>query len=168
VLALVLTMPGRVPGSRSAHDEGLHPALWRMSRIVPDLRCSAHGRVCFRGPGVRHLFRTMRNLRGGVWEIRRRNYRAPEFEGTNPMPNQPESADKRQVVELSTDFLGEDRHEFVAKLAYRLWEERGRPLGSPEVDWCAAERAVYSALVASGLVPSPSIDPGQIAEKIYR
>jgi hypothetical protein len=31
-------------------------------------------------------------------------------------------------------------HEDVAKLAYRLWEERGRPIGSPEVDWHRAER----------------------------
>jgi hypothetical protein len=33
-------------------------------------------------------------------------------------------------------------HEDVAKLAYRLWEERGRPMGSPEVDWYRAEREV--------------------------
>jgi len=30
-------------------------------------------------------------------------------------------------------------HEDVAKLAYHLWEERGAPIGSPDVDW---ERAV--------------------------
>ena len=81
------------------------------------------------------------------------------------MPNGLQSPDKQQPIELTTDFLGEDRHEFVAKLAYRLWEERGRPFGSPEVDWFAAERAMYSALVASGLV-APS-DPRCMAEKIY-
>jgi len=74
---------------------------------------------------------------------------------------------KQQPVELTTDFPGEDRHEFVAKLAYKLWEERGRPLGSPDVDWFAAERAVYSALVASGLVAPSAIDPQPVAEKIY-
>jgi hypothetical protein len=84
------------------------------------------------------------------------------------MPNKPMPPDKRQAIELSTDFLGEDRHEFVAKLAYQLWEERGRPFGSPELDWSAAERAVYSSLVASGLVASSAIDPQCIAEKIYR
>jgi hypothetical protein len=26
-------------------------------------------------------------------------------------------------------------HDEIARLAYRLWEERGRPQGSPEVDW---------------------------------
>ena len=73
----------------------------------------------------------------------------------------------KQPPELTTDFLGEDRHEFVAKLAYKLWEERGRPLGSPEVDWFAAERAVYSALVASGLIAPSAIDPQHMAERIY-
>ena len=34
------------------------------------------------------------------------------------------------------------RHDEIAKLAYELWEHRGRPLGSPEIDWYAAERAL--------------------------
>ena len=84
------------------------------------------------------------------------------------MPNRRKSPDKQQPIELTTDFLGEDRHEFVAKLAYKLWEQRGRPFGSPEVDWFAAERAVYSSLVASSLVtPSPNTTQ-RIAEQIYR
>jgi Protein of unknown function (DUF2934) len=84
------------------------------------------------------------------------------------MRNKVKSRDKQQPMELTTDFLGEDRHEFVAQLAYKLWEKRGRPLGSPEVDWFAAERAVYSALVASDLVPPSAIAPQHMAEKIYR
>ena len=40
--------------------------------------------------------------------------------------------DKQQPVELMSDFPGEDRHQFVAKLAYKPWEERARPSGSPE------------------------------------
>lgn len=32
--------------------------------------------------------------------------------------------------------------EEIAKLAYQLWEERGAPLGSPEVDWEHAEQAL--------------------------
>jgi Protein of unknown function (DUF2934) len=83
------------------------------------------------------------------------------------MRNKLKSPTKQQPVELTTDFLGEDRREFVAKLAYKLWEERGRPLGSPDVDWFAAERAVYSALVASGLVAPSAIDPQPLAENIY-
>lgn len=84
------------------------------------------------------------------------------------MPDKLKSLDKQQAIELTTDFLGEDRHEFVAELAYKFWEERGRPLGSPEVDWFAAERAVYSSLVASGLVAPSENDPQHMAEKIYR
>jgi hypothetical protein len=84
------------------------------------------------------------------------------------MPDKLKSPDKQQPMELTTDFLGEDRHEFVAKLAYKFWEGRGRPFGSPEVDWFAAERAVHSSLVASGLVnPSPNA-PQHMAEQIYR
>jgi len=83
------------------------------------------------------------------------------------MPDQLKAPDKQQRLELTTDYLGEARHEFVAKLAYKLWEERGRPLGSPEVDWFAAERAVYSALVASGLVTPSRNDSQHMSGKIY-
>ncbi len=83
------------------------------------------------------------------------------------MSNKRKSLDKQQPSVITTDFLGEDRHELVAKLAYQLWEERGRPLGSPEVDWLAAERAVYASLVASGLITPARNAPQQIAEQIY-
>ena len=33
-------------------------------------------------------------------------------------------------------------HDEIAKLAYELRERRGRPLGSPEIDWHAAESAL--------------------------
>ncbi len=75
---------------------------------------------------------------------------------------------KQQALELIPDFLGEDRHDFVAKLAHKFWEERGRPFGSPEVDWFAAERVVYSSLLTSGLIPQSANDSGPMAEKIYR
>jgi len=84
------------------------------------------------------------------------------------MPDNFGELDKQQPLELTTDFLGEDRHEFVAKVAYKFWEERGRPFGSPDVDWFAAERAVYSSLVASGLVAPSANDLQHIREKIYR
>ena len=34
------------------------------------------------------------------------------------------------------------RHDKIAELAYELWERRGRPLGSPEIDWYAAVSAL--------------------------
>ena len=35
----------------------------------------------------------------------------------------------------------------VEKLAYRFWEERGRPSGSPEEDWFKAERELQRELI---------------------
>ena len=35
-------------------------------------------------------------------------------------------------------------HEEVARIAYSFWEERGRPFGSPEVDWLRAELEVWN------------------------
>jgi hypothetical protein len=84
------------------------------------------------------------------------------------MPNELAEMDKQQTVELIPDSPYEDRYEFVEKLAYRLWVERGRPLGSPDVDWSAAERAVYASLVASGMVESSATDLQHLEEKIYR
>jgi len=74
----------------------------------------------------------------------------------------------QQPLELIPDFPYESRHEFVEKLAYKLWEQRGRPLGSPDVDWFAAERAVYASLVASGMISPLPNDSQNIGEKIYR
>jgi Protein of unknown function (DUF2934) len=73
------------------------------------------------------------------------------------MPSESNKIEKQQRIELTPDFHGESHHEFVARLAYQHWEGRGRPLGSPEVDWFAAEQAVYESLVASGVYSaSPS------------
>jgi len=42
----------------------------------------------------------------------------------------------------------------IAKLAYQLWEERGRPLGSAEGDWYEAERQLQ--LLTSAIAPAPT------------
>jgi len=42
----------------------------------------------------------------------------------------------------------------IAKLAYQLWEERGRPLGSAEGDWYEAERQLQ--LRGGAIVPPPT------------
>jgi hypothetical protein len=84
------------------------------------------------------------------------------------MPNELAETNRQQPLELTPDFAYEDRHEFVTRLAYRLWEERGRPLGSSDVDWVAAERAVYSSLVASGLIVPSATDQQHLEEMIYR
>jgi hypothetical protein len=84
------------------------------------------------------------------------------------MTDKSRTPDKQPALELTTDFLGESHHEFIEKLAYELWAQRGRPLGSPDVDWFAAEQAVHASLAASGMIaPSPN-DPQNMREKIYR
>jgi hypothetical protein len=84
------------------------------------------------------------------------------------MPNESRPLDRQQPLEFIPDFLYESRHEFVEKLAYKLWEQRGRPLGSPDVDWFAAEQDVYASLVAAGtIIPFPN-DRRSIGEEIYR
>ena len=83
-------------------------------------------------------------------------------------PQESKFMDKQKPLELIPDFLGEGRREFVAKLAYQYWEERGRPFGSPEADWFRAERAVYSSLLASGLITQSTNDVRNMAKKIYR
>ena len=45
-----------------------------------------------------------------------------------------------------TDFLAGEEHEVTAVLAYRLWEKRGHPFGSPEVDWLEARNQLAAAL----------------------
>jgi hypothetical protein len=74
------------------------------------------------------------------------------------MTEQPPSKDGLRRPDLLTDFYGEDRHELVQKLAYQHWEKRGSPVGSAEVDWFAAERAVRANLLASGIALGPDED----------
>lgn len=84
------------------------------------------------------------------------------------MPDDSRPLDKQQPPELIPDSPYESWHEFRERLAYKLWVQRGRPLGSPEVDWFAAERALYESLVASGkITPSPNGPPNNL-EETYR
>jgi hypothetical protein len=76
--------------------------------------------------------------------------------------------DGQKRVELTPDFLGESRYELVARLAHQYWERRGMPLGSPEIDWFAAERALYESLVASGSVLPSASDRQDMERVIYR
>ena len=84
------------------------------------------------------------------------------------MPDESRPLDKQQPLELIPDFPYESRHEFRARLAYKFWVQRGSPLGSPEVDWFAAEQAVYESLVASGTIAPIPDDPQVTLEEIYR
>ena len=84
------------------------------------------------------------------------------------MPDESRSPDEQPPLELIPDFPYESRYDFVSTLAYKLWEQRGRPIGSPEVDWLAAEQAVYASLVASGMITPSQNDSRSMEEKLYR
>ena len=43
--------------------------------------------------------------------------------------------------------------EHVEPLAYLLWEERGRPEGTPEIDWFHAEALLRSSEASAGDLP---------------
>jgi hypothetical protein len=47
------------------------------------------------------------------------------------------------------DIIYGSEHEVIAILAYQLWERRGCPLGSPEVDWFEARNQLAVDLVKS-------------------
>jgi hypothetical protein len=47
------------------------------------------------------------------------------------------------------EFFTGDLHYLMEKLAYEFWEQRGRPYGSPEVDWHKAEERLWSDEVDS-------------------
>ena len=58
------------------------------------------------------------------------------------MPNGSKKMDgQTMALELTPDFLGESRHEFVARLAYQYWEERGMPSASSNRSQGAAPSA---------------------------
>lgn len=57
-------------------------------------------------------------------------------------------------------------HNLTEKLAYEHWDRRGRPIGSPKVDWLAAERLVAliqehseNEFSLSGVRPEPNEVP---------
>jgi hypothetical protein len=50
---------------------------------------------------------------------------------------------------------------------WQSWEARGRPLGSPEVDWLAAERSLYEWLVAKGVVSEFPDNGGSLENALY-
>jgi hypothetical protein len=75
-----------------------------------------------------------------------------------PRTEQPRSEHRVQRPKPLTNFYGENRHELVQKLAYQNWEKRGCPLGSPEVDWLEAEKAMRAYLLASGIELGPDGD----------
>ncbi|PWT81547.1 MAG: hypothetical protein C5B58_09700 [Acidobacteria bacterium] len=52
-----------------------------------------------------------------------------------------------------SEFLIGELRQVIKELAYEYWEERGRPTGSPEVDWYKAEQRMKSSTLASPVGP---------------
>jgi len=84
------------------------------------------------------------------------------------MHNESQANENDRPLELIPEFSYESRHEFVERLAYKFWSERGQPLGSPDVDWFAAEEVVYGSLVKSGMIRPSSNDFHNLKDEIYR
>jgi Protein of unknown function (DUF2934) len=59
---------------------------------------------------------------------------------------EPASKTFKEVTIVSDDAATQQSqnssHEEIAVRAYRLWEERGCPIGSPEEDWFRAEEEI--------------------------
>jgi len=52
-------------------------------------------------------------------------------------------------------------HAEIAELAYRLWLERGAPMGSPEIDWERAERMLLDTPRTPSNGPAPKAPAGR-------
>lgn len=51
----------------------------------------------------------------------------------------------------------------IEKLAYRFWQERGRPFGSPQEDWFKAERELGRGLIGPPeRLPFSSLSMGHV------
>jgi hypothetical protein len=53
--------------------------------------------------------------------------------------------------------LSDAQHEQIEKLAHQLWEERGRPLGSPGDDWFRAEQDFIRSWDSPSRLPFSSL-----------
>jgi hypothetical protein len=48
----------------------------------------------------------------------------------------------REATQLVKESRSNSRHEQIARVAYELWENNGRPVGSAEKDWLLAEQTL--------------------------
>jgi Protein of unknown function (DUF2934) len=71
------------------------------------------------------------------------------------MTESPKDEDRVQRSKPLTEFWGEDSPRAGAKTRLPALEKRGRPFGSPEIDWCAAEQEARPYLLASGIELGP-------------
>ncbi len=58
----------------------------------------------------------------------------------------PVSAEPDKHADLQPAEETGNTHESISKLAYALWEQRGRPTGSSEQDWIEAQQEILKPL----------------------
>ncbi|MBZ5596195.1 MAG: DUF2934 domain-containing protein [Acidobacteriia bacterium] len=59
-------------------------------------------------------------------------------------------------------------HEEIAQLAYQYWEDRGRPLGSPEEDWLRAESDILMERLVWGDHSTPGSESAHSGQRFNR
>ena len=56
-----------------------------------------------------------------------------------------QKAKQHRVADMEVKFSTAPEPEEIASLAYRLWQQRGCPEGSPEADWLRAEQELATS-----------------------
>jgi hypothetical protein len=74
-----------------------------------------------------------------------------QFAPSELMPKGECDVDVKRQEAMGLDFT-ETFRQVTAVLAYQLWEQRGRPHGTPDIDWQEAERLVSSKLLSLGFL----------------
>jgi hypothetical protein len=88
----------------------------------------------------------------------------------SPSPSTDSGCRRRMVTQKETGVLimkqaTDLAHANIERLAYALWQQRGRPLGSPQEDWFRAERELLlvdrrSYMDSPAALPFSSISMG--------
>jgi Protein of unknown function (DUF2934) len=63
----------------------------------------------------------------------------------NDLKQTPETAGINRMLPADNEM----RHAEIAARAYELWQARGRPQGSPEIDWFRAEHELSESPTAT-------------------
>ena len=59
----------------------------------------------------------------------------------------------------------QQRHHSIELRAYQLWEQRGRPWGTAEIDWFAAEREISEDHHANSQ-PAPTVAAAKVVGSV--
>jgi hypothetical protein len=80
---------------------------------------------------------------------------------------------QEKQLQLARDLRAKEPEEIQTQLlAYRLWEERGRPVGNPEEDWSLAEKLLSLAKAEEEVrktlqAPEPEPQKFSLSQEIF-